>query len=243
MLPVHVLIVLSIVLAGCAERMADAKARSVQDAGISNAADVRARLFHATACVVSGQRVTEFSVVQTAEHAWTGHVIWENPDKPCSTGVACAIAPGDRYITAAHAVDTPPITVLRMDGQMQAHMLPATVIWSDPVRDIAMLSAPGCPGEPVLDLAVTVPAVGDVVAILGNWDELSAGSVLDVEPNRGRCIVSAPTQHGDSGGPIVDRHGRLIGIVSGGMTRGFWTTSYFTKGALLRPEDLTRPAP
>lgn len=243
MRPVVALIALVLALAGCSERIADAKARSVEQADFADAGGVRAWLFHTCGSIVAGQRVAEFSVVQTGEHAWTGHVTVENPQAPFSSGIACAIAPGDRYITAAHVVKDLPITVLRMDGKMQAHVLPATVIWSDPVRDIAIVSAPGCSGEPTLDVADAPPVKGDIVAVLGNWDELSAGSVLDVEADRHRFLCSAPTHPGDSGGPIVNRQGQLIGVVSAGMSRGGWTTSYFTKAALLRPSDLTRTAP
>lgn len=237
------LIALSLMLAGCAERIADAKARSVEQAHISNVEAVRGRLAFTTACVVSGKRVTEFTAVQTGEHGWTGHVVVENPLIACSVGTACAIAPGDRYLTAAHCVDTLPITVLRLDLHMQPHMLPATVIWSDPVRDIAMISAPGCPDDPVFEVADVMPAVGDFIAVLGNWDELSAGKVLNVQANRGWILCTAPTRDGDSGGPVVDRNGRLVGVASGGMSRGFWTTSYFTKAASVTPADLARSAP
>lgn len=222
------ILILALVLAGCGQRHAEAKSDSVRQAGIANADALRAGLFHACGTVISGQRISAFTVTQTGPQEWAGHVVPEHPQAPYSSGIACALAPGDRYLTAAHCVDRQPLTVLRIDGRMQPHVLPATVIWSDPERDVALISAPGCADEPVLTLAEATPGVGDVVAILGNWDELSAGTVLDADAARSLLLCSAPTRIGDSGGPVIDRHGRLAGVVSRGRTSGWFTTTHRT---------------
>lgn len=144
-------------------------------------------------------------------------------------GSGVVIAPG-RVLTNAHAVRHDELTVTFADGRQAAgHVLAA-----DPDLDLAVIEVetdaepiawePG--GEPV-------PA-GRVVLALAN----PGGRGLRITPGfvssssrsfrgpRGRRIAgaiehTAPLPRGSSGGPLVDREGRLIGInsvrVDGGL--------------------------
>ena len=221
-----------LVLAGCSSRPADHKDDSLLRSGLTDVEALRSTLFRASAGVVAGQRVVSFTV----DHAMVCHVAVADPGSPYATGCASAIG-AERYLTAAHVVDTPPVTVLRIDGRGQPHVMPATVMWSNPARDLAVVAALGCPDEPSLTVADGPPRVGDLVAVQGCWGALSAGPVVDVEVERGRFLCAAPTAEGDSGGAIVDRQGRLVGVISGGAKRNGVN---YTKGALVGIDDMGR---
>lgn len=226
-------------LAGCAARPVDAKAESLRRSGLVEINALASALFRSTGAIVAGQRVTSFTVDLSADRPMTGHVEVADSATPYATG--CAIAIGfDRYLTAAHVVDTPPITVLRIDGRGQPHALPATVVWADSARDLAVVTASGFPDETSLTLAVGPPAVGDMVAVNGCWGSLSAGKVVDVQAGRDRFLCAAPVVGGDSGGAIVDRQGRLVGVISGGARRN---GADYTLGMMVRAGDVARSAP
>jgi len=225
-----------LVLAGCSTRPVDPKADSLRRSGLTNIEALRSTLLRASAAIVAGQQVIGFTVDHGADQTMAGHVAVANPGSPYATGCASAIGAG-RYLTAAHVVDTPPITVLRLDGRGQPHAMPATVIWSDPARDLAIVTAPGCPDEPSLIVAGGPPRVGDLVVVYGCWGSLSAGMVVDVEVERGRFLCAAPTDEGDSGGAIVNRQGLLVGVISGGARRNGVD---YTKGALVGIDDTGR---
>jgi S1-C subfamily serine protease len=103
-----------------------------------------------------------------------------------------------------------------------------TVIGSDPTRDLALVRA----SEPIagyhFTFSTTVPNVGDpVVAIgfpLGEPETLSHGAVSGVDrqvtvagtPRSGMVQTDAPLNPGNSGGPLMDETGAVIGLVDAG---------------------------
>lgn len=226
-------------LAGCASRPVDAKAESLRRSGLTEINALASALFRSTGAIVAGQRVTSFTIDLSADRTMTGHIEVADRATPYATGCAIAVG-GGRYITAAHVVDTPPITVLRIDGRGQPHALPATVAWADPARDLAVVAAPGFTDEAPLAIAAEPPAVGDTVAVNGCWGSLSAGKVVDVQAERGRFLCAAPVVDGDSGGAIVNRQGRLVGVVRGGAHRNGVD---YALGVMVRAGDVASPTP
>jgi len=97
----------------------------------------------------------------------------------------------------------------------------------DPRMDLALVSAPELAGGPFLPLRLDPPALGEVVRPIGHpygsqlpagfvegtlrWS-VSEGVVSAVGP---RAVqTTAPVNPGNSGGPLVDTEGRLVGVVS-----------------------------
>lgn len=147
------------------------------------------------------------------------------------TGVACGLrlsgsgfspAP-DTIVTNAHVVaGTTSNQVLRPDGRT----LPATVQVFDPVRDLAVLAVPGL-GEPSLALG---PAVtGENGAVFGHPFgqapvEVSPARVVrrvtadigDIydrpAPPRQILVLSSDLEPGDSGAPLVNSSGTVVGV-------------------------------
>ncbi len=81
-------------------------------------------------------------------------------------------------------------------------------------QDLALVEVPA--ELPALERATTAPKVGDPVLAIGSpfglTGSASSGNVSGVRP--GTLQFSAPVSPGNSGGPVVDRRGRVIGVAT-----------------------------
>jgi len=106
----------------------------------------------------------------------------------------------------------------------------------DRSRDLAIVYVDGLSGDGI-DVASTPPALGEGIAVLGHplASDLPAGFYTDTlrfslaegvvsAVGTEALQVTAPLNPGNSGGPLVDGEGRLVGVVSrrlGGQGLGF----------------------
>jgi putative serine protease PepD len=101
----------------------------------------------------------------------------------------------------------------RQVGVRQAdRTLTGTIAKVDIPDDLALVTVDG--EMPTLERAAAKPAVGDPVTVVGSPLEL-AGTVTTgvVSAYRDNAVqFSAPISPGNSGGPLVDRDGRVIGV-------------------------------
>jgi putative serine protease PepD len=147
--------------------------------------------------------------------------------RPSSTGSGFVIDDEGRIITNQHVVgDAETVTVVFEDGEEAQ----ARVVGTDPSTDIALLQLEN-PGdhelEPLplgssagLEIGDTVVAIGSPFGLQGT---LTAGivSALDREigaPNGftidGAIQTDAALNSGNSGGPLLDSEGRVVGVNS-----------------------------
>ena len=130
------------------------------------------------------------------------------------TGSGFIVRDGGRpyLFTNAHVV---------RDGVVIAHRLDGTRLKLGP-RDVAVgrdmvRFALVDESVPAFDLAAGVPNIGDPVVVLGNSDGRGVvteirGKVIGVGPRE--IEVDAAFVIGNSGSPVLDRHGRVIGIAT-----------------------------
>jgi len=143
-------------------------------------------------------------------------------------GSGCFVSGDGLVLTAAHIPGRPgrAIEVLTSDGGR----LKATVVAVDLGHDLILLRVePREGGYAVLKLAAEVPPPGDDVFLFSasvfRHGLLQTGTVardgLTFE-HQGHFIevtqIAALVQEGTSGGPWIDRQGRLIGVQSGSVT-------------------------
>jgi S1-C subfamily serine protease len=143
-------------------------------------------------------------------------------------GTACGVgvegsgwfAGRDLVVTAAHVVAGARDTIVQIPGDPLAH--PVQLVWLDVHNDVAVLRVPGVNETP---LRLADPHPGGAVAILGypldgplqatagrigntatvlTQDALGHGPV-----DRSITAVAGKVEHGNSGGPAVDRAGAV----------------------------------
>ncbi|GIX11844.1 serine protease [Elioraea sp.] len=136
-----------------------------------------------------------------------------------STGTGFIVAPG-RILTNHHVVDGCRRTVGVLASRRRVDL---AVGGRDARRDLALLSGPADMG-PALAFREGPARRGDEVVtygfpltgILGSGPTLTTGEIsaltgLRDDPNT--MIISAPVQAGNSGGPLLDRAGNVIGVI------------------------------
>lgn len=140
-------------------------------------------------------------------------VVIEDPSVPADTRTVA---------TAYHCVATG--LVPRVEWR-DAASASGRIVARDPARDLALVSVRGV-DRPALPIRTDEPVVGEHVWGLGHPFATAAGGKLDglLAWSASEGIVSAvgswllqtdaPLNPGNSGGPIVDAEGRVVGIVS-----------------------------
>jgi S1-C subfamily serine protease len=143
---------------------------------------------------------------------------------------------GGYYVTAAHVVadgyafflDDSARTVTRATDN--ARLKPATVVGKDAASDVALVK--GEPAAVSLEWAAADPKVGDVAYAIGNPFGIAPGSFSNgIISGMGRAIgtergtlagmlqMDTPVNPGNSGGPLLDAAGRVIGVVSANIAQ------------------------
>lgn len=135
------------------------------------------------------------------------------------------------FVTAGHVVNkiTKPFTIKLHDGSIR----PAEVLWFNSKYDIGLISANG-DGLQSSDLQCRELDVGEAIRIEGNPTIMEFVSATGKIAGLGRKIgfwervqvVDITILPGQSGGPVYDKDGKLVGITVGVATFGMgWSAS------------------
>lgn len=111
-------------------------------------------------------------------------------------------------------------------------LFPAIVIASDPGNDIAVVEAPDLPVRKIAKFRNDGPQLGEDIMVAGfPYATMLGGSlkttfgnvssVIGLENNASDLQLSAPIQPGNSGGPIVDQSGAVIGVVTSSINNEY----------------------
>ncbi|HYZ32875.1 MAG TPA: trypsin-like peptidase domain-containing protein, partial [Crenalkalicoccus sp.] len=135
----------------------------------------------------------------------------------------------DRMLTNRHVIDGCNRVLVRVpDGRVLAAVPPARV---DAEADLALLTVPGDPGPPLVFRAGPAVRRGEGVVtygfplagILSSGPSLTTGEVsalAGLGDNPRQFQISAPVQPGNSGGPLLDREGHVVGVVVSKLNAG-----------------------
>jgi S1-C subfamily serine protease len=137
-----------------------------------------------------------------------------------SSGTGVVVAPR-QIMTNQHVAEGCTSMTARLSSGTE---IPATVIASDRGRDLALLRTEGDPG-PVLPFrrAADVRRGENVVTygfplagLLSSGPTLTTGDVsalAGLQDNPRQIQISAPVQQGNSGGPLLDLRGHVVGVI------------------------------
>jgi S1-C subfamily serine protease len=143
----------------------------------------------------------------------------QRPMQRASTGTGFMVAEG-RLLSNHHVV----ANCRAVNGVFAGNRrMQLTVLAADAERDLALLSGPR-DAAPVLTFRDGPPRRGDEVVtygfpltgILGSGPTLTTGDVsalTGIRDDPNTMIISAPVQSGNSGGPLLDRSGNVLGVI------------------------------
>lgn len=140
--------------------------------------------------------------------------------RPTGSGSGFLVGPGGKILTNNHVVDGCAQVTVRHSGERHS----ATVHASDATNDLALLAAPGLSGETAAFSESPQPALGETATVAGypfggllasdlhvTGGNISALAGLGDDSTR--LQITAPVQPGNSGGPLLDESGNVIGVV------------------------------
>ncbi len=143
-----------------------------------------------------------------------------SPHQREGEGSGFIIDPTGYVVTNNHVIeDAESIEITLNDGAQY----PARIIGRDPKTDLALLKVDNAPPLPHVDLGNSAEArIGDWVLAVGNPFGLGGSVNAGIISARGRDInsgpyddylqIDAPINRGNSGGPLFDARGRVIGV-------------------------------
>ena len=167
------------------------------------------------------------NLVRRVKPAVVAIVTYDEKGEALTTGSGFFIRPG-QVVTNLHVMrGARRSEVKTLDGK--GKVFPVAGIFAlDEEGDLALLSVPTPPDRPRSnELANGLPEEGEKIFVIGNPLKLE-GSVSDgivsavrEVPGVGKIIqITAPISHGNSGSPIFNLRGQVIGVVTVKVTNG-----------------------
>lgn len=136
-------------------------------------------------------------------------------------GTGFFVAP-QRILTNHHVIERcAALTVRGTNGQN----VPAQVLGSEPAHDLALLKTDAVGPDVAVFRSKTAYSAGELVATIGYPDQglpriepfLTRGIVVGPDRNDGhpsRFVIRADVRQGNSGGPVLDQRGTVIGVIN-----------------------------
>lgn len=156
-----------------------------------------------------------------------------------AAGTGIILTSSGQVLTNNHVVDGS--TTIKVTVQGRSSPYAATVVGADRPADVALLQLQGASGLPAATIAdSSTLKVGEAVVAIGNalgqggTPMASQGSVTALnqsitastgrtssEQLNGLIQSDAPISPGESGGPLVNSSGQVIGMITAGESQGF----------------------
>ncbi len=166
-------------------------------------------------------------LVRRVKPAIVAIVTYDAKGEALTTGSGFFIRPG-QVVTNLHVIQGASRTdVKTLDGKGRVYEV-AGLLAVDEGGDLALMRVNMPPGRPrSSELAMTLPEEGETVFVIGNPLKLEGSvtngivSAVREVPGVGKIIqTTAPISHGNSGSPIFNLTGQVVGVVTVKVTNG-----------------------
>lgn len=166
-----------------------------------------------------------------------------------AAGTGIILTSSGEVLTNNHVVSGSTSITITIAGRSGTHA--AQVLGVDPTKDVALLQVEGLSGLPTATLAdSSTLQVGETVVALGNAlgqggaPSVSEGSIVALDQSltasdggtseqlTGMIQIDASIAPGDSGGPIVNSAGQVVGMITAGQSASRRSTSTTTGYAI-----------
>ena len=176
---------------------------------------------------VVGQQESLPDLVRRVKPSVVSVLTYDAKDEPLISGSGFFVRPGE-VVTNLHVISgARRVEIHTLEGKGRTYQV-AGALAVDDEADLALLKVdlPAERSRP-LTLSSSLPEEGEQVFVIGNPLRLE-GSVSDgivsavrEVPDVGRVIqITAPVSHGNSGSPLFNMHGQVVGIVTVKVTNG-----------------------
>ncbi|WP_165421687.1 S1 family peptidase [Rhizobium ruizarguesonis] len=139
----------------------------------------------------------------------------------------CFIVSKDGYaLTAAHVVSSPNTFGTKLVVSLGSGYSPsraATIVKIDSSLDIALIKLPQDVDYTPLQISKTDQRAGDSLILMGFSSQelmMSVGNVASIDTENGLIAIDAQTTFGQSGSPILNTVGEVIGTIRGARENG-----------------------
>lgn len=156
-----------------------------------------------------------------------------------AAGTGMIISSSGLVLTNNHVVDGS--TAIRVTIARRSQTYTAHVVGADPSADIAVIQVEGVSGLPTVTFARSSSLkVGDAVVAIGNalgqggTPNVTQGSIIALDQTitaseggakserlTGMIQTDATIYPGDSGGPLLNASGQVVGMITAGQVQGF----------------------
>jgi S1-C subfamily serine protease len=179
--------------------------RFVHEAGDRLAGRIRSTERELRVTPIASRALRSVFTISAGRHFGTAFVGWRGPD-------------GTYLITAAHVVDgyDGPVTIARKQGEWDGE-----IVRRDRKNDLALIRVDGRPdgAPPIWQKPLRAkPKTGEQLLLVGSPYGLSGTVTTGIVSRVTRRMIQtdAAANPGNSGGPAVDRKGRVVGVLVAG---------------------------
>lgn len=167
-----------------------------------------------------GSEIQTEAIAQNVLSASGKITVYDADGAESGTGTGFFVAP-DVVATNFHVIKGGGSANLKFSGHREVYPV-VRVIATDPKQDLALLYVPGT-GAHTLEIDSRVPTIGETVYVAGNPLGLegvfSVGVLSSIREN-GELQVTAAISPGNSGGPLLNSEGDVIGVVQSTIRYG-----------------------
>jgi S1-C subfamily serine protease len=184
----------------------------------------------AAAATTASQSVNAAAIANQADLALVDITSTDRYTGEQAAGTGMIITSNGDVLTNNHVVEGATSITVRMADSTKTYK--ATVVGVDPTADVAVIHLDGASNLPTVKIGNSSSVkVGDTVVAIGNAEDkpgkpsVSSGSVVALlqditasdlgagsENLRGLIEMNAPIEPGDSGGPLLNANGQVIGM-------------------------------